>query len=81
MPSGVQPQWVDAFGSRPGQQCNGRVWVAVRGTHFAPPVGNPSVFGRLRRSEVAAWGPTLCRRQQAVVLGTKNMLDPGQQPV
>jgi hypothetical protein len=24
LPSGVQPQWVDAFGSRPGQQCNGQ---------------------------------------------------------
>lgn len=37
---------LDAFGSWPGQQRKGEVWMAVPETHFVPPVGNPSVFGR-----------------------------------
>jgi hypothetical protein len=49
-----------------------------RGTHFAPPVGNPSVFGRAQETRSCCVGPHARRRQQAVVLGTADMRTVGQ---
>jgi hypothetical protein len=56
--SGAQAQWVDAFGSRPGQPCKGRESLdgGPGETHFAPPVGNPSVFGRAQETRSCCVG-------------------------
>lgn len=49
-----------------------------RKTHFALPVGNPSVCGRAQETRSCCVGPYGCRRQQAVVLGTADMRTLGQ---
>ncbi|KAK4105987.1 hypothetical protein N658DRAFT_2594 [Parathielavia hyrcaniae] len=41
------------------------------GTHFAPPVGNRSVFGWAQETSSCCVGLYTCGRQQAVVLGTE----------
>ncbi|KAH6854395.1 hypothetical protein B0I37DRAFT_29005 [Chaetomium sp. MPI-CAGE-AT-0009] len=73
--SGVQPQWVDAFGSRPGQQCKARVWMAVPGN---PPCTACWQSIRVRSAQetrnccMAPTAPEAAGR----VLGTKEMLNP-----
>lgn len=50
----------------------------TRETHFAPPVGNPSVFGRALETRSCCVGPYARRRQQAAVLGTAGMRTVGK---